>query len=118
VSEALAKAHAAARQLVADLRQELDAIFVAQAADPPDDEHDVEGSSVGFERARLTALLRPAEARLAELEAALERSASGAYGTCEGCGGPIGRERLEALPGTTSCVACAVVRPHDPLRPS
>ena len=118
MSEALVKAHAAASQLVDDLRQELDAIFLAQQADPPDDEHDVEGSSVGFERARITALLRPAEARLAELEAALERSASGDYGTCERCGGPIGRDRLEALPATTSCVACAAVRPHDPLRRS
>jgi DnaK suppressor protein len=106
MNDALVHAHAAAKQLVDDLRHELDEIFLAQQADPPDDEHDVEGSSVGFERARITALLRPAEARLAALEAALERAGSGGYGTCESCGEPIGGARLEALPATTRCVVC------------
>lgn len=90
-----------------DLRHELDEIFLAQQADPPDDEHDVEGSSVGFERARITALLRPAETRLAALEAAIEQAGSGGYGTCESCGGPIGGDQREALPATTRCVVCA-----------
>lgn len=107
MSDELTIAHETARQLVEDLRAELEGIFVAQEADPPDDEHDVEGSSVGFERARVTALLRAAESHLAALESARQRASSGAYGTCERCGRPIGDARLEALPATTVCVGCA-----------
>ena len=33
--------------------------------------------------------------------------AEGRYGTCEGCGGPIGAARLEARPEATRCVRCA-----------
>ena len=32
--------------------------------------------------------------------------AHGGYGLCEDCHGPIGDERLEALPTATRCVAC------------
>ena len=100
-------AYAAARRLVDDLREELEGIFTSQQADPPDDEHDVEGSSVGFERARITALLGPAEARLEALDSARRRAAAGDYGRGERCGHAIGEERLEALPATTLCIECA-----------
>ena len=105
--EALANARTVAERLVDDLRTELDGIIAAQEADPPDDEHDVEGSSVGFERARVTALLASAESGLAELQAADARLASGAYGRCEVCGATIGEDRLAAMPTTRRCVACA-----------
>ena len=72
-----------------------------------DDEHDPDGSTIAFERAKVTALLRAAEASLVELKAASDRLAAGTYGTCEACGGPIGDERLHALPTTRSCVRCA-----------
>lgn len=97
-----------AERLVADLRVELDGIIVAQEADPPDDEHDVEGSSVGFERARVTALLSSAEANLAELLAV--DPADAGYGRCEVCGQPIGADRLAAVPSTRRCVTCAAPR--------
>lgn len=77
-----------------------------QAADPPDDEHDVEGASVGFERARVTALLASARARLAALDSAGKRVADGTFGRCQACGGPIGDERLAAVPDATRCVDC------------
>ena len=35
---------------------------------------------------------------------ALERIEQGAYGTCERCGKPIGRERLLARPSATLCI--------------
>jgi RNA polymerase-binding transcription factor len=35
-----------------------------------------------------------------------ERRRQGTYGTCEDCGGPIGQERLAALPSATRCVPC------------
>ncbi|HVF32335.1 MAG TPA: TraR/DksA C4-type zinc finger protein [Acidimicrobiales bacterium] len=101
---------------MADLTAELDGIIAAQAADPPDDEHDVEGSSVGFERARVTALLEHATTRLAALDAAVARDAAGvAVGACEACGRPIGEERLAAIPEAVRCVSCArAERPNGP----
>ena len=106
-ADALANARAVAERLVDDLRRELDGIITAQEADPPDDEHDVEGSSVGFERARVTALLASAESTLSELRAADERLQSGDYGRCEVCGVAIGEDRLAAMPTTRRCVTCA-----------
>ena len=97
---------AAARRVEA-LSAELDSIIEAAAGDPPDDEHDVEGASVGFERARVTALLDAERRRLAALDDALARHDAGEYGRCEQCGLEIPPERLAALPATRTCVACA-----------
>ena len=41
---------------------------------------------------------------LGEIDAALKRIDDGTYGTCEVCGRPIGRERLEARPWATLCI--------------
>ncbi len=38
---------------------------------------------------------------------ALERLDAGLAGTCEDCGGPIPRERLDAVLTVTRCVPCA-----------
>jgi DnaK suppressor protein len=91
---------------IADLNRELAAI-AETTAEVPDDEHDAEGSTVGYERARVQALLAQAERALADLAAASERLAGGTYGRCEGCGREIPSERLAALPGTRICVDCA-----------
>ena len=86
----------------------------ASLADPDvvalDDEHDSEGATIGYERARVGGLIERTRRRLAELDVAMERSAQGRYLTCEACGGPIDRERLEALPATRLCIACARAR--------
>jgi RNA polymerase-binding transcription factor DksA len=79
-----------------------------------DDEHDPDGSTIAFERAQVIALLHQARANLAELDAAIERLASGRYGVCEVCGRDIPIERLEALPTTQRCLACAEVRSSRP----
>jgi DnaK suppressor protein len=107
----------AARRLVEDLRAELHGIVAAQEAHPPDDEHDVEGSSVGYERARVSSLLADAERRLGDLRLAAERVATGTYGTCEACGAPIGQDRLAALPATRRCVSCAAAAHRRPGGP-
>ena len=104
---ALTAERAAAQRLVDDLRAELAGIVIDQRANPPDDEHDVEGSSVGYERARVAALLVEAVARRAEVDGAIERLAAGSYGTCDACAGPLGEERLAALPTVRHCVTCA-----------
>jgi DnaK suppressor protein len=95
-----------AAAVVADLERELRAIEEATAAGP-DDEHDAEGSTIGLERARVTALLDQARVHAGELAAAVERAASGRYGRCERCGGEIGAERLEVLPAARRCMQCA-----------
>jgi RNA polymerase-binding protein DksA len=41
---------------------------------------------------------------LVEIDAALARIESGTYGMCSACGGPIGEERLEAVPYATLCI--------------
>jgi RNA polymerase-binding protein DksA len=45
-----------------------------------------------------------AEHVLAEIDAALQRIDEGTFGTCAACGGPIGEERLEAVPYATLCI--------------
>jgi RNA polymerase-binding transcription factor DksA len=44
---------------------------------------------------------------VAQVHAALSRLAAGTYGTCAKCGGEIAAPRLEALPSTPFCRACA-----------
>lgn len=94
----------------AGLRRDLDAIVQAAALDPPDDEHDPEGSTVGFERAMVIDLLRQAETDLDGLDRAVERLRRGEYGRCESCGRPIPAERLVSQPSVVTCVACAQAR--------
>ena len=112
---ALAAERATAQRLVDDLRAELAGIIADQRANPPDDEHDVDGSSVGYERARVTAMLAHAEARLAEVEEAIGRLDGRSYGRCEVCGGLIDDDRLAALPTTRRCVTCAAGGPPSGL---
>jgi DnaK suppressor protein len=42
----------------------------------------------------------------AEVTRALAKLDEGSYGRCDGCGQPIGDDRLEALPWAAECVAC------------
>ena len=95
-----------ARRSLADLRGDLASIAESTAL-VPDDEHDAEGATVGYERARVGALVDVTQRRISELETALDRARSGEYRGCEACHGDIGAERLEALPATRLCVRCA-----------
>jgi len=45
-------------------------------------------------------------AELGDVEAALDRVASGSYGTCSNCGEPIGWPRLNAQPIAQRCIRC------------
>lgn len=97
---------------VVQLEREFAAI-VASASDGSaggDDEHDPEGATVAFERQHVAALLDQARAHLAALDAALGKLAAGRYETCDGCGGPIGDERLAARPAALTCIRCAARR--------
>ncbi|HET8732836.1 MAG TPA: TraR/DksA C4-type zinc finger protein [Anaeromyxobacteraceae bacterium] len=50
---------------------------------------------------------------LAEVDAALGRIAAGNYGTCSACGGPLGLQRLRAIPEARFCLGCSGHRPDD-----
>jgi DnaK suppressor protein len=61
----------------------------------------------------LGAISHSARAELQQFEAALRRLAQGRYTTCSVCAGDIEPERLEAVPYTDRCRACAEsARPH------
>jgi DnaK suppressor protein len=55
----------------------------------------------------LTALSRTADAELKRIDGALQRLAEGRYTTCSICGEEIEPQRLEAVPYTDRCIACA-----------
>jgi DnaK suppressor protein len=112
-TELLSSLRADALVLIFDLERDLAAI-AESTAESPDDEHDAEGSTVGYERARVGALLRQARERLVELSAALERLAVGDFGRCDDCCGWVAAARLEALPATRLCLECASRRTRSP----
>ncbi|WP_224403736.1 TraR/DksA C4-type zinc finger protein [Pseudonocardia sp. ICBG1034] len=109
---ALAAARTHAREWVASLRRELDALADQQALTSHDDEHDPEGVTIAVQRAQLQGLLAAAERECGDLDRAADRMADGDYGRCSVCGGPIAPERLEALPAADTCISCA----SDPRR--
>jgi len=73
-----------------------------------DDEHDPEGSTLAYERARVSALLTEAQDHVTALDRALKRLTAGSYSTCDRCGRQISSERLAALPATRTCFECAI----------
>jgi DnaK suppressor protein len=88
------------------LSAEFDDIVAGTADANSDDEHDPEGSTVAFERARVSTLLAQGRMYLEELARAQERIADGTYGVCEQCGAAIPQERLVALPTARTCIRC------------
>jgi DnaK suppressor protein len=92
------------------LHAELNGIIADTADTNADDEHDPEGPTIAYERARATALLADARSHLDDLNLALVRFDSGIYSICETCRLAIPAERLEALPTCRTCIECAVVR--------
>lgn len=91
----------------ASLLAEHGEIVEASARTNLDDEHDPEGATVGFERARVASLLAEARRRSSQIDQALERLDAGTYGTCEQCSQSIAFERLTACPTAVMCVSCA-----------
>jgi RNA polymerase-binding transcription factor DksA len=103
-AERLAEARATTTARLAALRADFAGIVAASESSNADDEHDPEGPTIAFERSQVDALVRQAEGRLAEVDAALERLRDGTYGVCVVCGRAIPAGRLEARPTTTVCV--------------
>ncbi|MDQ6910463.1 MAG: TraR/DksA C4-type zinc finger protein [Actinomycetota bacterium] len=92
---------------IAGLERTFESVVESSALAPPDDEHDPEGSTVGFERGQITKLLESDRTHLADLDRAIERLHAGVYGICADCGQAIAMERLVALPAARRCADCA-----------
>ena len=71
-----------------------------------DDDYADTGSAT-FERERAQSLALNSRRILQQVEDSLRRMDDGTYGVCDRCGLPIEKERLEALPYATLCVADA-----------
>jgi len=89
------------------LARQFDDIVAGAEMSNTDDEHDPEGPTIAFERAQVSALHGQAILDAAALQRRLAELDNQEFGACERCGGPIGFERLVALPATRRCVACA-----------
>lgn len=82
---------------------------MAQEMEPGDiqfDDESGEGGTANIDRERDLALSAQARQAVDEINHALAKIAGGTYGRCEGCGQPIPRARLKALPQARLCVAC------------
>ncbi len=84
-----------ADSIEADLRKPGDRDWVERATEIENDEV-------------LDSLDEITRAEVAELRRAIERIDNGTYGRCERCGAEISYLRLEAVPGTATCVRCAL----------
>jgi DnaK suppressor protein len=93
-------------------RDELDTRNVRIGTDLRGAEAPVEGgfadqAAAHANDAVLDAIRDSAQAELQQIDHALRRLSAGQYGRCEACGGPIGQERLEAVPYASTCSGCA-----------
>jgi DnaK suppressor protein len=66
-----------------------------------------------FAQQRDLALRDRADQQLVLVEEALARLDAGTFGTCVRCGGPIGADRLEALPWAARCIDCQRLAARD-----
>ena len=108
--EAVERQRRATHDRIAELEGAFADIAASVDSANTDDEHDPEGATLAFERAQVVSLLDEARARLAALDDAAARVATGTYGVCERCGRDIGVERLTARPDARQCVDCARTR--------
>jgi DnaK suppressor protein len=83
----------------------------SQGADPDSDDVTF-ADDAGFadrgrsseERSQVIAVVRALRSNLRDVERALQKIETGAYGRCERCGNAIAVERLEALPWAVLCI--------------
>lgn len=69
-----------------------------------------EGTSQAVERITQVDAAKHLDAKLRDVERALEKLEEGTYGVCDVGGEPIGQERLEAIPWAVRCVEHARLR--------
>jgi DnaK suppressor protein len=91
----------------AELEESVGASLVDATGEVGFDEEFADTGSFTFARERDLSLAGNARDLIDKVEHALARIDAGGFGRCEACGGPIGAERLDALPYTTLCLADA-----------
>lgn len=97
--------------LLEEQREELEEARLAQASsDRSAEPANAESGSAAAEFETAMSMVRNLEQVLTQIEDALDRIDQGTYGICVECGKPIPVERLDALPYTRFCVACASKR--------
>src|SRR5438105_13254929 len=90
-----------------ELKAEADQLALeSEPGDIQFDEEGGEGGTANVERELDLVLSAQARAAVDEIDRALTKIDSGTYRTCEGCGQPIPRARLKALPYAALCVQC------------
>ncbi len=102
------------QELLSDIKRMERAIEVAEAglADLFEDGSDGAGrdpadvGSSNFERDQEMSLVQNARDMLEQAQLAYRLFESGQYGTCESCGNPIGKDRLQVFPRATLCISC------------
>ena len=62
---------------------------------------------------RPSPLPEAARREVADIDAALARIQEGSYGRCLACGGPMGLQRLRAIPEARYCVSCSGRRSEE-----
>lgn len=100
---------AALEQQRENLRREIQ----DQGGDPDSDDAEIDvergfadSAHAAAERARTLSVMKALRANLRWVDRAITKMDLGTYGICELCGGPIGLERLEALPWAILCIDC------------
>jgi DnaK suppressor protein len=107
--EQLVGARKALAERRAQLESDLGSIEVAEQRDEPRPQY---GKRIGdhtneaVETRRNAAAADTLRLQLAETQRALAKLDEGSYGRCDSCGGPIGAERLAALPWAAECIDC------------
>jgi len=71
-----------------------------------DTNHPADAGTQLFDREKDEALTENIDSMLSQIDEALARIETGAYGKCARCGKPIPESRLEALPYAAYCVDC------------
>lgn len=74
--------------------------------------HQADDATQAFDQAKDLAIRTSSEKRLQLVEDALAKFEAGTYGRCDNCGQEIDLARLEAIPYTPLCLACAEAREY------
>ncbi|MFF3436870.1 TraR/DksA family transcriptional regulator [Streptosporangium sp. NPDC002721] len=93
------------RELTAEIAKAEMEIASSDVTDGAGDDQADAGART-YEREREIALTLNSRDLVAQNERAIARIDAGTYGVCESCHQPIGKERLQAFPRATLCVAC------------
>ena len=107
------------RALLMERRREAEARYQKALAeqlsgDAAGDNEGVHGWKASREGGADVALLESLDRTLRQIDAALARLHTGAYGRCASCGEPIALARLRAVPFATHCVPCQTRREGSP----